>query len=112
MFGVLGSGLFWVGFFIIGFFAATWILKRIWKNAFNFIIGKRNGIFYNAMDGEDWLILIFILILIYLFWPFILAGMVIVFIFKNVLWKSFCKAVKAADSIIPDIEIKKREENE
>ena len=111
MFSVLGSVIFWILFFVVGFFAGTMVLKRINKKVFDFLIGKRGCPFdeSSCMGELDWVRLIFLLIVIYLFWPIILVVLAIGFIIKHVLWKSFCSGVKAVDSVIPDIQFKKKD---
>jgi len=109
MFGVLGSVVFWIGFFVVSFFAGTLVLKRIAKKAYGFIMGERDSAFYYSMDGGCWVALIILLIGIYLFWPIILVVLAIGFIVKHILWRSFCNVVKFVDSIIPNIKFEKRE---
>ncbi len=110
MFSVLGSVVFWILFFVVGFFAGTLVLKKLSKDLYGFIIGK-NANPYGSF-GLNYIPVIVILFFIYLFWPIILAIMAIGFIIKHVLWKSFCSGVKAVDSVIPDIQFKKREDGE
>jgi len=112
MFGVLGSILFWVCFFIVGFFMGTLLLKRIARNTFAFVTGKQSTIcpgMEDTMTIPTWILLFIILFFIYTCWPIILFLLMIGFIIKNVFWKSFCSTVKWADEIIPNIEIKKKE---
>ena len=112
MFGVLGSIGFWVLFFVVGFFAGTVVFKRIAPKMYNFVLGRSRSFNDRWMNGDSWVILIFVIILIYFFWPIIIAALLIGFIikhlFKTILWKSFQKAVNSVDSIIPTIKFEKR----
>ena len=109
MFAVLGSTLFWVGFFVVGFFVGTLVLKKVAKSIYDFIIGKEE---YNPFGPYcvDYVPIVAILLLCYLFWPVILLVLSIGFIVKHIFWKSFCKAVKSVDSIIPTVKFEKSED--
>jgi len=110
MFGVLGSGVFWILFFIVGFFAGTLVLKRVAKKTYRFITtGEGHGWYAGQVNGMS---LVIILLAVYLFWPVILTALAIGLIVKHVFWKSFCNGVKGVDSIIPDIQFKKKEDTE
>lgn len=118
MFGVLGSGLFWVAFFVVGFFIGSLVLKHCAKHVYKLITIPN---FKQDKDGyklifSDILGYVFIVIGIYLFWPFILPFILIAFVIKHlimsVVWPLFVKGVKTSVSIVPDIEIKRKEKSE
>jgi len=114
MFGVLGSVVFWILFFMVGFFAGTLVLKRIAPKTYLFVTTGKFTWFRSQTKptGSDWIVLLFLLLFIYVCWPIVVAILAIGLIVKYALWKPFCSGVKAVDSIIPDIQFKKKDDTE
>ena len=113
MFSVLGSFVFWVLFFVAGFFVGSLLMKNCFPSVFKYITTKERDLCkgYQTICRSP-VDLIFQAILIMLFWPLVLLYVVIIFslkvLFGKILWPSFCKGVEMAASSIPDIEIKKK----
>lgn len=104
MFGVLGSVMFWVIFIGVGFFIGSLLLRYLAPIRYSEIVNNHRicGNFGDPVAA------FFLLIIIFLFWPIVLAGVIVVFIIRKALWPIFCKSIKATVSLVPDIEIKKR----
>lgn len=99
MFGVLGSFIFWGGFFIVGMFAGTFTLKKIAPSCYKYIItqGKVNEDYLDVFE------VVFIIMAIYLFWPFIVVCLGIWFLSKLFIAKPFCTFVKFIDKNTPTV---------
>ena len=122
MVAVLGSVLFWIGFFAISLFIGTLIFRKIAPHGYNFLIAGTltHPDYFNSfsegkedIDGpERFLFLTLMLIVCYLFWPFVLMSMTIGFIARHVLFGLFLNMIKFIDKIIPDIKIVRKEKDE
>ena len=114
MISVLGSVIFWIGFFVVSFFIGTMLLKRMAPRLFKFITTGKDMV-WDISDMDDKIIrgflIFFILISIYIFWPIILGVLILYFMIKFFIWGSFKKAVIAIDSKMPTISFDKKEED-
>lgn len=110
LFGWLGSMGFWFLYFTITLFMGTLVLRHNAPKTHLFLTSKKtiewtdpNHIFL----GDA----IPIIILNYLFWPFILIWLMFSFVLKLVFGKivgpTLKRAIQFADSAMPKIEIKK-----
>ena len=111
MISVLGSLIFWIGYFVIGFFISTLLLRYLAPKAFKYTItGELSH--SNGYEDDIWEYVI-ICILIYIFWPIILIFTIVQLItkilFKDICWPLFKQGVKYINNTIPEIEIKKKE---
>ena len=115
MIGVLGSVMFWVGFFVVGFFAGSLLIKHVAPHVYKFITDPnldedKQGCELWTQDKFGY---VMIIIAIYLFWPFIIVGVIAYFatklFFTKIAWPLFLNGFKASVSMVPDIEIKKKE---
>ena len=109
MFAVLGSVTFWVIFAVVGFVCATGILRHVAPKTFKWI---SSGFDKSAVTGYDARgEYIFIMILNYLFWPFVLAFLIIFgcikLIFKLLIGPLFMNAFKVTIKAIPKITIER-----
>lgn len=111
MFCVLGSTIFWVSFFLVGFIVGSMLLKHVAPLSWETIkTGERpRSRFYSSLKADKACIILAI-ISVYSLWPLILFGYVFYLVAKNVAWPVFRKAVISSGSIIPDIEIKSKKE--
>jgi len=122
MVAVLGSVLFWIGFFVISLFMGTLIFRKIAPHGYNFLIAGTlthpdyinsfNEDSTSADNPDRFIFLTLMLIVCYLLWPFVLIGMTIGFIAKHVLLGSFLNIIKFIDKTVPDIKIVRKEKDE
>ena len=122
MFAVLGSTLFWTGFFVIGMVIGTLLFRNCAPKCYNWLVHDKwadynSGTAFSEFDKDhmqdERVIFTFVVILtFYVFWPIALIFFAIKFIVKNLLFNSFIKIVKTIDKTIPDIKIVKKEKDE
>ena len=107
MIGVLGSVVFWVVYFVMGFFCGSLLIKYIAPKTYRFIMTGRGSRDCGIDDH------VFIALFNMLFWPLIIIAVVMWFAMKlfvtKIAWPLFRKGVKASVGLVPDIEIKKKE---
>jgi len=107
MFGVLGSTIFWALFFIISFVIGSILLKHIAPLSWETIkTGERPASKHWSNLKADMGSIIIAIICVYLFWPIILAGIILWFVLKLIVGPVLRKLILSSGSIIPDIEIK------
>lgn len=109
MFTVLGSTLFWIGFFVTGFIIGSMVIKVFAKKTWHFILtgeclARRDSILSNPVD------MYFIAFLFMLFWPVVLIFVTIGFFMKRILWPLLRSGIKASGSILPEFEIKQHKD--
>ena len=107
MFSVLGSVVFWVLFFGTGFIVGSIMIKHFapltWQT---FKTGERPMSKEWRGSKADPVCMVLVCTSIYLFWPILLLGIIIWFLFKSILFPVFRKSAVLAGNIIPDIELK------
>ena len=101
MLGVLSSVIFWVGFFFIGLFIGTVVLKFVAPRSYRYITTKQ------TTGYDDKAEYVFITILIFSLWPFVLVGLIFGAVMKFILWGAFSKLVVSVSKIIPKINFEK-----
>jgi len=122
MFAVLGSTLFWVGFFVVGFVITTYMYRFVCPNSYNFLIkGKlisnnSDSYFYKYEysgidDGDRKGAAILIFILLFLFWPIVLFFILLGYSFKFIFGCLLINAIRSTDKIIPTVKFEKSKED-
>jgi len=111
-FGVLGSVLFWVVYFVITFIVVSQTLKRMAPLSFTYITtGERN----RDSDGDRidpggaYALLVWHLLLWPLFLVCFILKWLIILIFPILLGNILKGALIAANNLVPTVEIKKKE---
>ena len=113
MLGVLGSALFWVGFFLVSLFGAGITMRHFAPNTFRFVTtGENDGV--NSRYNKNIVgALVATAILHMIFWIFIVAWVIFKFlmktIFMTIAWPLFCNGIKTTTNLVPDIQIKVNE---
>lgn len=105
MFGVLGSVTFWIVYGAISIFIGSLMLKNLAPNFYRYLMtGKDNTawdpvgpVFFGVMVG------------CFIIWPITLIIYTGIFIISRILWPLFVKAIRASVSMVPDIEIKRKD---
>jgi hypothetical protein len=106
LFAFLGSGLFWILYFVVSFFIGSILIKYLAKDTYRFIMGNNP----DAWPIEKFVYLCIILLNM-IFWPIVVAGVITGLAFKlffgKIVWPLFCKGVQASVSAIPNIKFEK-----
>ena len=109
MFAVLGSVVFWIFFFLVSFVVGSILLKHVAPTAWKTIKdGKRPYSKRWTSLRVDIASVAIAIVSVYLFWPFILVGIVFWFAIKNIICPSLRKIIISTASIIPEFEIKQK----
>ena len=104
MISVLGSVIFWIGYFIVGFFISSLLVRYYAPHTFKWITTKE---IHRRGEKPVYIVTCGIF---FILWPIILLILIFYFIITKIGWNIFCSGVKKAVSIVPEFEIKKREE--
>lgn len=109
MFAVLGSVTFWVIFAVVSFVCGTGILRHVAPKTFKWVSSGFDKHEVSGYDNRGEYI--FVIILNYLFWPFVLAFLItfgcIKLIFKLLIGPLFLNAFKVVIKSIPKITIER-----
>jgi len=108
MLAVLGSVVFWIVYLSVSFVVASVIIKFKSPKSFRYLTtGKPpEGI---SMDDYDEMVPIVLFILSFLFWPIVVTGYIISLLFRIIIGPLLMTAIKTGANIIPEFEIKKKE---
>jgi len=110
MFGVLGSVMFWVVYFVLSIVAGSLSIKHFAPNTFKFITTGDNSNLRTKKGRKCWKPDMTMLAVIHmLFWPVIIIGMILFFIIKVVFaqmaWPLIRKSIVAVTDAVPEVEI-------
>lgn len=112
MLGVLGSGVFWIGYFIVSFVVGSATLKQFAPNTFLLLTTGKDKDYNSYYDIEDIIFRVVLALCHMLFWPLIVAAVVLWFIlritFGKIVFPLFCKSIQKSASILPTIKIEKQ----
>ena len=100
VFASLGSITFWVLYFVLSLFCTTITLKLVAEDTFKYITSKEKSTKYWSGDVLNYTALT---ALHFVFWPFIMLGIVGYLTFCRVIGPSFCESISAINKIIPTI---------
>ena len=105
MFAVLTSVMFWVAFFMVGFFVGVAIIKAKCPNLLAFITGDSD-----YWDNLKYPPPAFCATAIFVFWPIVLLWFLFGFLFKFIVGPIFMNLIKKTASIIPTVKFDKEKE--
>ena len=102
MFGVLGSTMFWVVYFVLSVFAVPIILKYSSVHTFNYLV--KNGEHY--FDCDIWLYVEYT-IAVFVFWPVFAVAITVWIVLSKTLWPMLRTVIIKAHKITPTVVFKK-----
>lgn len=105
MFAVLGSVIFWIVYFAISFVGGSITMKHVAPYTFDYFVkGKQHPDVWQHFT--PWIIFLGC----YTIWPIILIAIIIKFVFGTLFFPGLRKCIGSVANIIPEFEIKKKEE--
>ena len=114
MISVLGSVVFWIGFFGIGVIAGSVCLKKLFPNSYKIIKTGKNY-WGDKPCGVDYFNTFMVIILTFTCWFFIAVGFALKFLLynliKKVIWPVLCKVIVSSEKLVPDFKIVKEEKD-
>jgi len=106
--GVLTSVVFWIGFFVLGLFFGTVLLKHMAPKTFKFVTKQKSSIWeYEVMDAPDYFFIFLVCIVLYGLWPVVLMLVILFHIIKFMLSTIFSNMVIGVAKLIPTIEFRR-----
>jgi len=113
MISVLGSVVFWIGFFGIGVIAGSVCLKKLFPKSYEIIkTGKDH--WGDKPCGVDYFHICMTILFTFTCWFFIAVYFVLKFLLSNlikkVVWPVLCKIIVSSEKLVPDFKIVKEED--
>ena len=110
---VLGSVLFWVGFFGIGVIAGSVCLKKLFPKSYE-IIKTGKDWWGDAPRGADYFEISMSILFTFTCWFFIAVYFALKFLLSNlikkVIWPVLRKVIVSSEKLVPDFKIVKEED--
>ena len=110
MMSVLGSFIFWAGFFLVGFLVTSRMYKILYRRDYD---AMRTGKDYwgDSLVTIDYVTIVFKFGGIFITWPLIIICWVTFIVtkglFSKVIWPLFCKIVLGSEKLVPNFKIVK-----